>query len=134
MPTSSAPRGLPTRRGSSKSGPVMNSAAAAAISAAAARPRRGEPGARSPVRTFQSRRPTITQQGTCRLGAVHHVTVLHCLPGLGQGAECFRIRPHLGRFPQRQKGLDGEHDSLVDAAMVFLRGKAKLRLELRVQP
>src|SRR5215510_6532246 len=42
MPASSAPSGLPTRRGSSKRGPVMNSAAAAAMSAGsrAARARR----------------------------------------------------------------------------------------------
>jgi hypothetical protein len=67
------------------------------------------------------------------VGAVHHVTILHRLPGLGQGTECLRIRFHLSRFPQSQKSLHGEHDSLLDAATVFLCGKAKFRLELRVK-
>jgi hypothetical protein len=85
------------------------------------------------VRTFRSRRSTITQQGTDGIGTVHHVAVLHRLPGLGQGTECLRIRPYLSRFPQSQKGLDGEHDGLLDAATVFFCGKAKLSLELRVK-
>ena len=73
------------------------------------------------------------QQGTDGVRAVDHITVLYRLPGLGQGTECLGIRPHLSRFPQSQEGLDGEHDSLLDAATVFLCGKAKLSLQLRIK-
>src|SRR5664280_1038086 len=119
MPASSSPSGFPTRRGSLRNGPTMNSAAALATSGGnrSAKARRAggavpssygaSRGAASPEQTAYgaSRGAASPEQTAYGVSAVDDVTLADSLAGLSEGPERLGVGLDLGRLPQREVGL-----------------------------
>ena len=106
----------------SNNAPVMNSTAAAATSCGSSRRSRGELGVLTQGRTAQSRGVALAKHGAYGVDTLDDIALPHRLPGHGKCPQRLGIGPDLLCLADRQERLDGEHDGLVHAATIFLRG------------